>query len=173
MNTARSLPPEPPARGSFPLDHGGLCKAFMRAYLACAQAHEQAHHLCRDASKEYLQCRMDKCVPALLVLVGARARARRGPSPARSAPRATARPRCAPHLHPLALSCARAACRNLMAQEDLNTLGFDPAVSVVPGAEPVEAAGEVIAGLAAAKRRKMGVLFGIGSGDVKRGGGGH
>lgn len=60
-----------------------------------------------------------------------------------------------------------------MAQEDLNTLGFDPAVSVVPGAEPVEAAGEVIAGLAAAKRRKMGVLFGIGSGDVKRGGGGH
>ena len=103
MNTARSLPPEPPARGSFPLDHGGLCKAFMRAYLACAQAHEQAHHLCRDASKEYLQCRMDKCVPALLVLVGARARARRGPSPgtqrtARNRPPAVRPPTTTPSL---------------------------------------------------------------------------
>lgn len=59
-----------------------------------------------------------------------------------------------------------------MAPEDLNSLGFDPSISVVPGAEPADAGGEIIAGLAAAKRRNMGVLFGIGS-DAKRGGGGH
>jgi len=176
MNTSRSLPPEPPARGSFPLDHGGLCKAFMRTYLTCARVHAQAHHLCRDESKAYLQCRMDKCVggcdrrgllpgPAFGVAappVGIMPT--QTPPPRNSAPR--------PHTLPPDLpACPPArASRNLMAQEDLNSLGFDPAISVIPGSEQAEAGGEVIAGLAAAKRRKVGVLFGIGS-DAKRGGG--
>jgi len=96
----------------------------MRTYLTCARAHGGAHHLCRDESKAYLQCRMD---------------------------------------------------HNLMTQEDLTTMGFDPAVVVVPGPEALGEGKEIIAGLAAAKRRKMGVLFGFGSGaeEPARRGGGH
>ena len=60
-----------------------------------------------------------------------------------------------------------------MAAEDLNTLGFAPDVKVVPGAEVEDGEKEVIAGLAAAKRRKMGVLFGLGSGGEAKRGGGH
>ena len=67
MNTPRSLPPSPPARGSFPLDHGGECKAAMAAYLACMRAQEAgaqreaaAHAGCKALSKDYLQCRMQR-----------------------------------------------------------------------------------------------------------------
>ena len=67
MNTPRSLPPSPPARGSFPLDHGGECKAAMAAYLACMRAQEggaqreaATHAACKELSKAYLQCRMQR-----------------------------------------------------------------------------------------------------------------
>ena len=73
MNTPRSLPPSPPARGSFPLDHAGECKAHMTAFLACMLAQTAgaagarrggetaaAHADCKELSKEYLQCRMQR-----------------------------------------------------------------------------------------------------------------
>ena len=110
MNTARSLPPEPPARGSFPLDHGGQCKAEMLAFAACIRLHESAHHPCRDLSRSYLECRMQ---------------------------------------------------RGLMAPEDLNSLGFDPSVTVVPGLDRAPAAGEIVAGLTAARKSKPAAMFGI------------
>ena len=67
------------------------------------------------------------------------------------------------------LSKAYLACRmerGLMAPEDLDTLGFAadaapmPAQSIDSG---VSGPTEVIAGLGAARRAKMGVLFGLGS----------
>jgi cytochrome c oxidase assembly protein subunit 19 len=69
MNTPRNLPPSPPARGSFPLDHGGECKAAMARFLACMRAQEAgpqggreaaAHNECKGLSKDYLQCRMQR-----------------------------------------------------------------------------------------------------------------
>lgn len=142
MNTARSLPPEPPgvlllelgvaeralgvakshyshyppttcaARGSFPLDHGGQCKAEMLSFAACIRQHDSAHHPCRELSRAYLECRMQ---------------------------------------------------RGLMAPEDLNSMGFDPAVAVVPGPDHAPVSGEVVAGLTAARKPK-GAMFGIGLG---------
>jgi hypothetical protein len=55
-----------------------------------------------------------------------------------------------------------------MAPEDLDTLGFDPAVVVKPGPEkPAEEPKEVIAGLSAASKKK-GFIFGLGSGSAGR-----
>lgn len=50
----------PPQRGIFPLDHDGECRPFMESYLECLQESRDTHHKCRDLSKDYLQCRMDK-----------------------------------------------------------------------------------------------------------------
>jgi cytochrome c oxidase assembly protein subunit 19 len=74
----------PPEKGSFPLDHYGECKPFMKAsgwcvtrfdyggthvlvlllqaFLACMKEHEGTHIECKHLSAEYLKCRMDKCV---------------------------------------------------------------------------------------------------------------
>lgn len=57
--TPRSSGVKPPARGSFPLDHHGVCKSRMQKFLACLRTHGDAHASCRDLSKRYLQCRMD------------------------------------------------------------------------------------------------------------------
>ena len=57
--TPRAGAVKPPARGSFPLDHHGVCKARMREFLACLRTHGDAHAACRDLSKRYLQCRME------------------------------------------------------------------------------------------------------------------
>ena len=124
---SRALPPSPPARGSFPLDHGGECKEPMRAFLECMRAHAQEHASCRDRSRDYLQCRMS---------------------------------------------------RDLMAQEDLETMGFAESARVVPprdGAPSTAAAREedVIAGLGAAKKRG-GFFLGLGGSSTGVGrGGGH
>jgi cytochrome c oxidase assembly protein subunit 19 len=114
MNTPRSLPPSPPARGSFPLDHAGQCKAVMQVYLDCMKQHRDEHHLCKDHSRAYLACRMES---------------------------------------------------NLMAKEDLNTMGFGPESRVVMGKHEESGGEEVIAGIAAAKR-KTGIIFGIGGGST-------
>ena len=50
----------PPQRGIFPLDHGAECQEPMQHYLACLEEHKDLHHKCRDYSREYLQCRMDR-----------------------------------------------------------------------------------------------------------------
>jgi cytochrome c oxidase assembly protein subunit 19 len=58
MNTPRGYAPEPPARGSFPLDHEGDCKKEAKLYISCLKSKNEAHHKCKDLSKSYLECRM-------------------------------------------------------------------------------------------------------------------
>ena len=50
----------PPQRGIFPLDHGAECRDKMEIYLECLKGSKEVHHMCRDYSKDYLRCRMDK-----------------------------------------------------------------------------------------------------------------
>jgi cytochrome c oxidase assembly protein subunit 19 len=49
-----------PQRGIFPLDHYAECKPPMESYLSCLKENKDTHHKCRDFSKDYLQCRMDR-----------------------------------------------------------------------------------------------------------------
>ena len=51
---------KPPERGVFPLDHEGECKMSMTTYLTCLKTNESDHYKCRDFSKDYLKCRMNK-----------------------------------------------------------------------------------------------------------------
>jgi cytochrome c oxidase assembly protein subunit 19 len=123
--TPRAGSVNPPARGSFPLDHHGVCKARMRSFLACMEAARGAHGECRAASRAYLQCRMEG---------------------------------------------------DLMAPEDLDSLGFDSDVKVVPGPAADSGggggSGERVAGLGSA-RKGGGFLFGLGGGGAGKRGGGH
>ncbi|ORX47015.1 hypothetical protein DM01DRAFT_1327373 [Hesseltinella vesiculosa] len=50
----------PPLLGSFPLDHEGECKEFMKTYMQCLRDNKNNNGACRELSKAYLQCRMDK-----------------------------------------------------------------------------------------------------------------
>lgn len=50
----------PPQRGIFPLDHMAECRETMQRYLDCLQAHKDVHHQCRDLSRQYLECRMER-----------------------------------------------------------------------------------------------------------------
>ncbi|RKP13723.1 hypothetical protein BJ684DRAFT_9654 [Piptocephalis cylindrospora] len=50
----------PPDRGSFPLDHEGLCKEMMQEYMKCLQANRSNNGACRHLSEAYLKCRMDR-----------------------------------------------------------------------------------------------------------------
>ncbi|XP_002733356.1 cytochrome c oxidase assembly protein COX19-like [Saccoglossus kowalevskii] len=56
----KSFTPRAPAKGSFPLDHDGECKALMTVYMQCLRRHQFENTKCRQQSKEYLECRMDK-----------------------------------------------------------------------------------------------------------------
>jgi cytochrome c oxidase assembly protein subunit 19 len=60
MGSGKQQVVRPPQRGIFPLDHYAECGAPMTAYLECLQDQNDEHHKCRDFSKEYLQCRMDR-----------------------------------------------------------------------------------------------------------------
>ncbi len=51
---------KPPERGIFPLDHDGECKSSMSSYLSCLKDNKNDYFPCRDLSKAYLQCRMDR-----------------------------------------------------------------------------------------------------------------
>jgi len=51
---------KPPQRGIFPLDHDGECKIHMTNYLECLKGEKSQHHKCRELSRDYLQCRMDR-----------------------------------------------------------------------------------------------------------------
>ena len=57
--SARQGPAKAPERGSFPLDHGGTCKAYMLEFQECMKNNKSSHALCREFSKKYLACRMD------------------------------------------------------------------------------------------------------------------
>jgi len=50
----------PPMKGSFPLDHDGECKPFMVKYMACLHQSGMNNSACREQSKDYLDCRMQK-----------------------------------------------------------------------------------------------------------------
>jgi hypothetical protein len=50
----------PPERGIFPLDHDGECKDFMQGYLSCLKTTKDDYFPCKQLSKAYLQCRMDR-----------------------------------------------------------------------------------------------------------------
>ncbi|KAK3091834.1 hypothetical protein FSP39_023006 [Pinctada imbricata] len=48
-----------PDKGSFPLDHEGLCKLEMRKYMKCLYEGGRDHMKCRTEARGYFQCRMD------------------------------------------------------------------------------------------------------------------
>ncbi|GAW82753.1 cytochrome c oxidase assembly protein COX19 [Plasmodium gonderi] len=49
-----------PDRGSFLLDHNNECTSIKNNYLKCLKEHKNDHVSCREYSKEYFICRMDK-----------------------------------------------------------------------------------------------------------------
>lgn len=51
--------PTPPDKGSFPLDHDGLCKKVMVKYMNCLYSNNSNNSMCRDEAKDYLACRME------------------------------------------------------------------------------------------------------------------
>ena len=51
---------KPPERGIFPLDHDGECKPLVELFLNCLKDNKNDHFYCRESSKAYLKCRMDK-----------------------------------------------------------------------------------------------------------------
>jgi len=51
--------PTPPEKGSFPLDHEGVCKKVMLDYMICMNTNRNDNTACRLKARDYLQCRMD------------------------------------------------------------------------------------------------------------------
>ncbi|KAK6169357.1 hypothetical protein SNE40_020428 [Patella caerulea] len=51
---------KPPDKGSFPLDHEGECKDFMVKFMKCLRINGQENTKCREESKDYLHCRMER-----------------------------------------------------------------------------------------------------------------
>ncbi|KAI7796656.1 cytochrome c oxidase assembly protein COX19 [Triplophysa rosa] len=56
----KSFRPRAPDKGSFPLDHFGECKTFKETYMRCLKNNRFDNSRCREESKEYLECRMDR-----------------------------------------------------------------------------------------------------------------
>ena len=56
----KSFSPSAPLKGSFPLDHEGECKKSMLRYMICLRENSNQNSDCRQLSKEYLDCRMQK-----------------------------------------------------------------------------------------------------------------
>ncbi|KAF6280542.1 cytochrome c oxidase assembly factor COX19 [Rhinolophus ferrumequinum] len=57
---SKSFQPRPPDKGSFPLDHFGECKSFKEKFMKCLRENNSENALCRNESKEYLECRMER-----------------------------------------------------------------------------------------------------------------
>ncbi|GFE54057.1 cytochrome c oxidase assembly cox19 [Babesia ovis] len=49
----------PPDRGSFPLDHEGVCKEVSDRYLKCVQRLKGNAFDCRNLAAQYMKCRID------------------------------------------------------------------------------------------------------------------
>ncbi|KAK4269341.1 hypothetical protein QN277_022510 [Acacia crassicarpa] len=56
----RGLRPVPPEKGIFPLDHLHLCDQEKKEYLSCLKSFGHKSEKCRQFSKKYLECRMEK-----------------------------------------------------------------------------------------------------------------
>lgn len=52
----------PPQKGAFPLDHEGECTIPMQIYLECMKTARNDNSKCREESKKYLECRMDRFI---------------------------------------------------------------------------------------------------------------
>lgn len=57
---AKKFVPTAPDKGSFPLDHEGECKKFYLRFMICLSDNNNQNSACREESKAYLSCRMDK-----------------------------------------------------------------------------------------------------------------
>ena len=56
----KTAKPNPPERGSFPLDHDGECKPIVADYLRCLRRVRGTNDQeCRMMAKAYLKCRME------------------------------------------------------------------------------------------------------------------
>ena len=58
---AKHIPPSPPDKGSFPLDHFRECSDAKSIYMDCLKQHDMQAEDCRHLAAAYLQCRMDAC----------------------------------------------------------------------------------------------------------------
>ncbi|BBN00847.1 cytochrome c oxidase assembly protein subunit 19 [Marchantia polymorpha subsp. ruderalis] len=56
----RGLTPIPPEKGVFPLDHLHECDAAMKDYMKCLKESKFDSEKCRQLSKVYLECRMER-----------------------------------------------------------------------------------------------------------------
>ncbi|XP_077130974.1 cytochrome c oxidase assembly protein COX19 [Ranitomeya variabilis] len=56
----KTFKPRPPDKGAFPLDHLGECKPFKEKFMKCLRENTFQSSLCREESKEYLECRMER-----------------------------------------------------------------------------------------------------------------
>ena len=57
---AKHFKPTAPDKGSFPLDHDGECKEFYLKFMVCLSDNNNSNSACRQQSKNYLNCRMEK-----------------------------------------------------------------------------------------------------------------
>eukprot|EP01025_Chloroclados_australasicus_P068615 TRINITY_DN9543_c0_g2_i2.p1 TRINITY_DN9543_c0_g2~~TRINITY_DN9543_c0_g2_i2.p1 ORF type:complete len:106 (-),score=13.28 TRINITY_DN9543_c0_g2_i2:49-342(-) len=55
----RQLPPRPPEKGIFPLDHFQECKQAASDYLECLKKNDKKTEMCVKETKKYLECRME------------------------------------------------------------------------------------------------------------------
>jgi len=62
MSTAylgkKQFVPTAPIKGSFPLDHDGVCKTEMIDYMICLNKNRAQNEECRPLAKKYFTCRM-------------------------------------------------------------------------------------------------------------------
>ncbi|KAG0180757.1 Cytochrome c oxidase assembly protein cox19 [Apophysomyces sp. BC1021] len=59
-SNVESFQGNPPLYGSFPVDHFGECTTYMKEYMKCLRANKNNNGACREFSRTYLQCRMDR-----------------------------------------------------------------------------------------------------------------
>lgn len=56
----RGSTPIPPEKGVFPLDHLHECDESMKTYMKCLKDNHYDAEKCRELSKVYLECRMER-----------------------------------------------------------------------------------------------------------------
>jgi len=49
-----------PLKGSFPIDHFKECDEYYKNYMDCIKSNSGASTKCRNETKEYMECRMNK-----------------------------------------------------------------------------------------------------------------
>ncbi|XP_008191093.1 cytochrome c oxidase assembly protein COX19 [Tribolium castaneum] len=55
----KTFTPTPPEKGSFPLDHDGVCRKLMINYMKCLNVNNNDNSACRVEARDYLACRME------------------------------------------------------------------------------------------------------------------